>query len=194
MMTMTVRVCLLLTWTLVAAPAAAQAPGPAPLEATVRRAQGPVPPYPYRESVVSFASAADGTRLEGTLTTPEGDGPFPAVLLLSGAGAQDRDYTVLGHRFFLVLADHLARRGIAVLRVDDRGAGRSAGDSTQATIAEAIGDIQAAVSLLGAHPSVRADRVGLIAHSEGGPRRTGRGRSVRGHGLPGAVGPTSCFR
>jgi uncharacterized protein len=181
MTTMTVRVCLLLTGTLVAAPAAAQAPVPAPLAAAAWRPQDPVPPYPYRDSVVSFTSAADGTRLEGTLTTPGGAGPFPAVLLLSGAGAQDRDYTVFGHRFFLVLADHLARRGIAVLRVDDRGAGRSAGNSTQATIAEAIGDVQAAVSLLRAHPSVKADRVGLIAHSEGGrvaPVAVGRSEGI----------------
>lgn len=167
-MTMTARVCLLLTGILVAGLAGAQAPTAGPTNATVLRPQDPVRPYPYSESVVAFASAAVDTRLEGTLTIPAGNGPFPAVLLLSGAGAQDRDYTVLGHRFFLVLADHLTRRGIAVLRVDDRGAGRSAGDSTRATIADAIGDVQAGVALLRAHPRIGADRVGLIAHSEGG--------------------------
>ncbi len=168
MVTMTGRVCALLAGTLMAAAASAQVPGPAPADAIVQRPQDPVPPYPYRESDVSFTSAADGTRLEGTLTTPDGDGPFPAALLLSGAGPQDRDYSVLGHRFFLVLADHLTRRGIAVLRVDDRGAGASAGDSAQATLADAIGDVQAGVALLRTHPCIDSDRVGLIAHSEGG--------------------------
>jgi alpha-beta hydrolase superfamily lysophospholipase len=105
------------------------------------RRQDPRPPFPYDEVEAAIVSSADETRLQGTLTLPRGQGPFPAVLLLSGAGAQDRDYSALGHRFFLVLADHLTRQGIAVLRLDDRGAGRSGGDSGQATITEVVGDV-----------------------------------------------------
>jgi alpha-beta hydrolase superfamily lysophospholipase len=131
------------------------------------RRQDPRPPFPYDEVEAAIVSSADETRLQGTLTLPRGQGPFPAVLLLSGAGAQDRDYSALGHRFFLVLADHLTRQGIAVLRLDDRGAGRSGGDSGQATITEVVGDVQAGVSWLRQDPRVAADRVGLLAHSEG---------------------------
>jgi uncharacterized protein len=149
-----------------AALAAAQSPGA--LATPAVRRQDPRPPFPYDEVEAAIVSSADGTRLQGTLTLPRGTGPFPAVLLLSGAGAQDRDYGALGHRFFLVLADHLTRQGIAVLRLDDRGAGRSGGDSGQATIAEALGDVQAGVARLRQDPRVAADRVGLLAHSEGG--------------------------
>ncbi len=160
-------VCALaMTCLMAAALAAAQNPGG--LATPAARRQDPRPPFPYDEMEAAVVNSADGTRLEGTLTLPRGDGPFPAVLLLSGAGAQDRDYSALGHRFFLVLADHLTRQGIAVLRLDDRGAGRSGGDSGQATIAEAVGDVQAGVARLRQHPRVAADRVGLIAHSEGG--------------------------
>jgi hypothetical protein len=102
------------------------------------------------------------------LSLPEGNGPFPAALLISGAGPQDRDYTAFGHRPFLVLADHLARHGLAVLRMDDRGAGGSAGDATRATLSAVTGDIRAGISLLTAHPQVDPGAVGLIAHSEGG--------------------------
>ena len=66
-------------------------------------------------------------KLAGTLTVPPGAGPFPAVILITGSGAQDRDESILGHKPFLVLADYLTRRGVAVLRVDDRGVGGSTG-------------------------------------------------------------------
>ena len=160
-------VCALATACLMAG-ALASAQDPSALATPTARRQDPRPPFPYDEVEAAIVSRADGTRLQGTLTLPRGDGPFPAVLLLSGAGAQDRDYSALGHRFFLVLAHHLTRQGIAVLRLDDRGAGRSGGDSGQATIAEAVGDVQAGVARLRQHPRVAADRVGLLAHSEGG--------------------------
>jgi hypothetical protein len=123
---------------------------------------------PYEETQVVLESTSDGTRLQGTLSLPEGNSPFPAALLISGAGPQDRDYTAFGHRPFLVLADHLARHGIAVLRMDDRGAGSSEGDATRATLRAVTGDIQAGISFLTAHPKVNRSAVGLIAHSEGG--------------------------
>ncbi len=87
----------------------------------LKRPQNPKKPYPYREEEVSYASTAVNVRLAGTLTLPEGKGPYPAVLLITGSGPQNRDEELMGHQPFLVLADYLTRRGIAVLRVDDRG-------------------------------------------------------------------------
>src|SRR5262249_54961905 len=82
------------------------------------RPQTPKPPFPYRSEDVVYENKTGGVSLAGTLTIPNGDGPFPAVLLITGSGAQDRDESLLGHKPFLVLADHLSRRGVAVLRVD----------------------------------------------------------------------------
>ena len=81
--------------------------------------QEPQRPYPYPEEEVTYQNARDGVTLAGTLTLPPGGGPFPAVLLITGSGQEDRDESLFGHRPFLVLADYLTRRGIAVLRVDD---------------------------------------------------------------------------
>src|SRR5690606_16054139 len=83
-----------------------------------RRPQNPTPPFPYTATEVTYQNLDDGAALAGTLTLPPGEGPFPAVLLLTGSGAQDRDETLMGHKPFLVIADYLTRRGIAVLRVD----------------------------------------------------------------------------
>ncbi len=103
---------------------------------TVKRPQEPTKPYPYTEIEVGYENTAQRVHLAGTLTVPPGAGPFPAVLLITGSGQQDRDEALLGHRPFLVLADYLTRRGIAVLRVDDRGAGKSIGDFALATSAD----------------------------------------------------------
>ena len=99
--------------------------------ATLTRPQHPEPPFPYELEEVSFTSA-DGAAMAGTLTLPTGDGPFPAVVLITGSGPQDRDETIVGHKPFLVLADHLTRRGVAVLRYDDRGVGESGGGAVAA--------------------------------------------------------------
>lgn len=130
------------------------------------RPQEPSPPYPYREEDVTFP---DGEiRLAGTLTLPVGNGPHPAVLLISGSGPQNRDEEVFGHRPFLVLSDHLTRLGIAVLRVDDRGVGESTGDSHQATSEDFADDALAGVEFLLSRPEIDPERIGLIGHSEGG--------------------------
>ena len=129
------------------------------------RADTPQPPFPYREREVAISSA-DGITLAGTLTLPEGDGPFPAAVLVTGSGPQNRDEELAGHRPFLVLADHLARRGIAVLRYDDRGVGRSTGAFNGATTADFARDAQAAAEALAARPE--AASVGILGHSEGG--------------------------
>lgn len=134
---------------------------------TLSRRQDPVKPYPYSEQEVRYRNAKDSVELAGTLTLPPGGGPHPAVVLITGSGAQDRDETIAGHRPFLVLADHLTRRGIAVLRSDDRGVGRSAAGSAQDTTETFAGDALAAVALLKAREEIDRSRIGLIGHSEG---------------------------
>lgn len=132
------------------------------------RRQDPVPPYPYAARDAMFENASAGIMLAGTFTRPEGDGPHPAVVLISGSGPQDRDEALMGHRPFLVLADHLTRRGIAVLRYDDRGVGRSTGDFRAATHDDFVSDALAAVAWLKDRPGIDPARIGLVGHSEGG--------------------------
>ena len=134
-----------------------------------RRPQNPVKPYPYREEEVSYDNKqAQGVTLAGTLTVPRGKGPFSAVLLVPGSGPHDRDETLLGHKPFLVLADYLTRKGIVVLRVDDRGVGKSTGDRTNATTADFATDAEAGVAYLKTRSEVDPHKIGLIGHSEGG--------------------------
>jgi pimeloyl-ACP methyl ester carboxylesterase len=132
-----------------------------------RRPQDPVKPYPYREEEVTFENAAAGVKLSGTLSLPKSERPAPAVILLTGSGAQDRDESILGHRPFLVLADHLTRRGIAVLRVDDRGVGGSTGSVSNSTTEDLAGDALAGVALLKRRKEINSRRIGLLGHSEG---------------------------
>lgn len=131
-----------------------------------RRPQEPTPPFPYVAEEVSYENAADGVRLAGTLTRPRANGPFPAVLLITGSGRQDRDETLMGHKPFLVLADYLTRRGFAVLRVDDRGVGGSTGNLEQSTLRDFAEDVLAGVAYLRSRDDI--GRVGLVGHSEGG--------------------------
>jgi uncharacterized protein len=112
--------------------------------------------------------ATDRVRLAGSLTLPRGKGPHPAVVLISGSGPQDRDELILGHRPFMVLADALTQRGIAVLRFDDRGVGKSTGDFSSATSADFAKDALAGVLYLLSRPEISPSKIGLIGHSEGG--------------------------
>lgn len=132
------------------------------------RPQTPVKPYPYRDEEVAYENKVAGIRLAATLTLPSGKGPFPAVVLLTGSGAQDRDETLLEHRPFLVLADYLTRRGFAVLRADDRGVAKSGGNFSTATSADFATDAEAGVAYLKTRPEIDARKIGLIGHSEGG--------------------------
>lgn len=121
---------------------------------------------PYSEEEVTFASG--DARLAGTLTLPAGPGRHPAVVLLTGSGAQDRDEDIFGFKPFRILADHLGRNGIAVLRFDDRGVGGSTGSLAEATTETLAGDALAAHALLRGHARVDPRAVGLLGHSEGG--------------------------
>ena len=134
----------------------------------VVRPQDPVPPFPYDESEVTFPNDKAGITLAGTLTLPRQGGPFPAVILVTGSGAQNRNEEVMNHRPFLVLADHLTRQGIAVLRYDDRGVGGSGGDPVMATSKDFAGDAFAAFTFLAKQPGIDAARTGIVGHSEGG--------------------------
>ena len=134
----------------------------------LKRPQEPKPPFPYRAVDVQFDNATDHVTLAGTLTVPEGAGPFPAVILITGSGPQDRDEFLLGHRPFLVLADYLTRRGIAVLRYDDRGVAKSTGNFATSTTYDFKRDAAAAVDFLRTRPEIDAKRIGLCGHSEGG--------------------------
>lgn len=133
------------------------------------RPQEPEPPLPYASEEVQFTNEADGIELAGTLTLPEGAGPHPAAIFISGSGPQNRNYDgTFSHRTPLVLADYLTRQGIAVLRYDDRGVGASAGNFAAATTEDLARDAEAALRYLRARVEVAPGRVGLIGHSEGG--------------------------
>jgi len=132
------------------------------------RPQEPQPPFPYTVEEVTFDNEQAGFTLAGTLTIPEGDGPFPGVVLITGSGPQDRNEELVGHKPFLVIADHLTRHGIAVLRYDDRGFGESDGRFPGATSADLVTDAAAAFDYLIGRAEVDTAAVGLIGHSEGG--------------------------
>lgn len=135
---------------------------------TRKRPQNPKKPYPYNAEEVVFENPKAGIKLAGTLTVPKEGGPFPAVVLVTGSGPQDRDETLLGHKPFLVLADHLTRKGIAVLRFDDRGVAKSKGDFSKATSADFATDVFAAMEYLASRKEIDSRRIGLAGHSEGG--------------------------
>jgi uncharacterized protein len=132
------------------------------------RPQDPIKPYPYDEEDVVYENKADKIKLAGTLTLPRAAKPSPAVILITGSGAQDRNETVFGHRPFLVLADYLTRRGIAVLRVDDRGVGGSDLGAPTATSENFAGDVLAGIEFLKTRKEINGKQIGLIGHSEGG--------------------------
>ena len=152
---------------------------------------------PYRQTDVSFPNPATRQRLSGTLTVPAGEGPFAAVVLLSDSGPQSREVEVSGYRMFGQLADYLTRHGVAVLRFDDRGVGKSGGTYATATTTDFVTDARAAMAFLRARPLISSHRVGLVGHGEGAnvalltAAGTGPGRapafvvSLAGYGQPG---------
>ncbi|WP_289644395.1 alpha/beta hydrolase family protein [Maribacter aestuarii] len=138
------------------------------LEAKNNRPQEPVKPYPYNEEEVVFENKEANVSLVGTLTIPKKSGKSPAVILISGSGPQDRDETFANHKLFWIIADHLTRQGIAVLRFDDRGVGKSTGNFSNATTKDFSTDVVSAVKYLKSRADIDANDIGLIGHSEGG--------------------------
>jgi uncharacterized protein len=161
---------------------------------TAKRPQEPKRPFPYREEEITYENKKAKVKFAGTLTLPQGDGPFPAVVMITGSGPQDRDEEILGHKPFLVIADYLTRRGIAVVRVDDRGVGGSTGDNNTSTSADFAEDALCGVAFLKGRKEIDAKNIGLIGHSEGGlvgPLAASQSKDVAfvvmlaGPGLPG---------
>lgn len=159
------------------------------------RPQDPKPPFPYDDSEVTFENAAAHARLAGTLLVPQGTGPFPCVVMVTGSGPQNRDEELMHHRPFLVVADHLARHGIAVLRYDDRGTAKSTGKFEGATSDDFADDALAAVAFLKSRKEIDAKKIGIVGHSEGGliaPMCAVKSKDVAfivllaGPGMPGA--------
>jgi alpha-beta hydrolase superfamily lysophospholipase len=134
----------------------------------LNRPQEPKPKFPYVSEDVTFINTKANIKLAGTLTLPGGDGPFTAAILITGSGGQNRDEELLGHKPFLVISDWLTRQGIAVLRFDDRGIGKSQGSQLNATSADFGSDVEAAFNFLKSNAKINPAAIGLIGHSEGG--------------------------
>jgi hypothetical protein len=135
---------------------------------TLNRPQEPKPPFPYTSEDVTFKNDKFNITLAGTLTIPDGKGPFPAVIMITGSGAQNRNEELMGHKPFWVIADYLTRNGIAVLRYDDRGVGKSQGVYSTATTADLGTDAEAAFIYLKNNSFIDPQKIGLAGHSEGG--------------------------
>ncbi len=144
--------------------------------AEIKRPQTPKPPYPYHSEDSYFYNTDSSLKFGATLTwpkIPEGTNyvkapTYPAVILITGSGPQDRDETIFHHKIFAVIADALTKKGFAVLRYDDRGVGKSTGNFATATTADFADDVKAALDYLITLPQIDKDRIGLIGHSEGG--------------------------
>ena len=133
-----------------------------------KRPQEPQPPFPYRSEEVTVRNERDGINLAGTLTLPEKGTKFPAVVMVTGSGAQNRDEEIMGHKPFFVIADYLTRNGIAVLRCDDRGTAASQGTHATATNEDFATDTEAMVNYLRSRKEINAKKIGIIGHSAGG--------------------------
>ncbi|HBY05753.1 MAG: hypothetical protein UV38_C0001G0053 [candidate division TM6 bacterium GW2011_GWE2_42_60] len=139
------------------------------LDSQVVHFQEPKPPFPYRSEEVTYFNEQAGIELAGTLTLPVAKGSYSAVILIAGMGPNDRDYTMLGHKPFFVLADYLTRRGIAVLRFDKRGIGLSSGVFDLSLTSEDFAqDVLSGIAYLKTRTDLSIKNIGLIGHSEGG--------------------------
>lgn len=150
-------------------------------KSTLKRPQTPAKPYPYYSEEVRFRNDSANVTLAGTLTLPSKEGSYPVVILISGSGPQNRDEEILQHKPFLVLADHLTRNGIGVLRYDDRGTGESTGDFKTSTSLDFSKDAESAVNFLKTRRDIDTTKIGLAGHSEGGliaPMVAARSRDI----------------
>ncbi|QQT28049.1 alpha/beta hydrolase family protein [Sphingobacterium spiritivorum] len=134
----------------------------------IKRPQEPEGPFPYKEENVTFENPVSKVTLAGTLTLPAKGRNFPAVVLVTGSGPQNRDSELFGHKPFKLIADYLTRRGFAVLRYDDRGVGASTGSFGTATTRDFANDALAAINFLRIRTDINIRKIGVIGHSEGG--------------------------
>jgi pimeloyl-ACP methyl ester carboxylesterase len=141
-----------------------------------KRPQTPRPPFSYHSEDVLYSNAGHTIQFGGTLTYPKTDSlknsdavhSYPAVILITGSGQQDRDETLFGHKPFAVIADYLTKQGFVVLRVDDRGMGKTTGIFSEGTTLDFAKDLEAGLDFLEKEPMVNKNKIGLIGHSEGG--------------------------
>jgi alpha/beta superfamily hydrolase len=135
-----------------------------------KRPQTPLAPYAYHSGDVIYYNADKTIQYGGTITYPEGsaDKQYPAVILITGSGQQDRDETIFGHKPFAVIAYFLTKKGFVVLRTDDRGIGKTTGNFSQSTTLDFAKDVEASLDFLEKQPQVDKGKIGLIGHSEGG--------------------------
>lgn len=132
----------------------------------LNKGEKPKEELPYYTEEVTWQNGE--ITLAGTLSMPEKSGKYPAVILISGSGPQDRDENIGGFKIFKIIADHLTKNGIAVLRYDDRGVGGSGGSTMQSTLEDYTSDVLKAVELLKSREDIISDKIGLLGHSEGG--------------------------
>lgn len=158
------------------------------------RPQDPVKPYSYYTEEVTFKNLEADITLSGTLSLPDNKKAYPVVILISGSGPQNRDEELMEHKPFLVIADHLTKKGIGVLRFDDRGTAASTGEFKSATTEDFAADVEAAIKYLQTRKEVNKKLIGLMGHSEGGviaPMVASKNTSVKyivllaGTGIPG---------
>ncbi len=135
---------------------------------TSPKPQTPKPPFSYLSEDVVYTNTQQNIQLAATLTRPAGDKKVPVVIMITGSGPQDRDETIGQHKPFFVIADYLAKQGIAVLRVDDRGMGKSTGNFTASSSADFATDVVAGINYLKTRKDIDVTKIGLIGHSEGG--------------------------
>ncbi len=138
------------------------------IRAQVQHPQEPKPPFDYVSEDVKFVNGIDNVTLAGTFTRPKGSGKYPTVILISGSGPQNRNSELMGQKPFLVIADHLTKNGIAVLRYDDRGTAESTGNMAKADVSDFARDVRAAFSYLKKRNDVDPKKIGIMGHSEGG--------------------------
>jgi uncharacterized protein len=132
------------------------------------RPQEPKPPFPYLIEEVVFENKDAGLKLSGTLTIPDKPGKYPAVIMVTGSGKQDRNEEFSKHKPFWVIADHLTRKGFIVLRYDDRGVGKSTGNFDKSSTGDFAKDTEAGMAYLKTRKDVNSRKIGIIGHSEGG--------------------------
>lgn len=131
------------------------------------RPQDPKEPFDYVEEEISFENKLEKFNLAGTITYPKGEGPFPAVILVSGSGPQDRNEEILEHKPFWIIADYLTKQGFAVLRYDDRGTAKSKGNFNSATSVELSQDAESALDFLKTNTKINTSKICVAGHSEG---------------------------
>jgi uncharacterized protein len=135
----------------------------------LNRPQTPQPPFPYLSEDVVYFNSDKSIQYGATMTIPRNSaGPFPAMILITGSGQQNRDEELFGHKPFAVLADYLTKQGYVVLRVDDRGVGKTTGNADSATSQDFASDVNAGLDYLKSRKEVDKSKIGMLGHSEGG--------------------------